>query len=85
MLYTYNTPTHQHTPERALGKQRTPCISLASASLRTAVSRDKRQEVGASAQTSSSPLADNSKKGQAALFVLSRGRKEGEVEGDVIS
>lgn len=37
-----------------------------------------------SAQTWSSPLAENSKKGQAALFVLSRGRKEGEVEGDVI-
>lgn len=35
----------------------------------------------AAAQTRSSPLAD-SKEGQAALFALSRGRKEGEVEGD---
>lgn len=33
----------------------------------------------------SSDLADNSQqKGQAALFAFSRGRKEGEVEGDVI-
>lgn len=84
MLYTYNTPTHMRTPEKALGKQRTRCISPVSASLRTAASRDKRQEVVASAQTRSSPLADNSEKGQAALFVLSRGRKEGEVERDVI-
>lgn len=84
MLYTYNTHTHMRTPEKALGKQRTWCISLVPASLRTAASRDKRQEVVVSAQTWSSPLAENSKKGQAALFVLSRGRKEGEVEGDVI-
>lgn len=29
-------------------------------------------------------MADNSKQGQAALFVLSKGRRKGEVEGDVI-
>lgn len=37
------------------------------------------------APSGSSALADKSQqKGQAALFALSRGRKEGEVEGDVI-
>lgn len=60
-------------------------MSPVPASQETAASRDKKQGAVVSAPTRSSALADNSQqKGQAALFALSRGRKEGEVEGDVI-